>query len=262
MVAFGAQAAIAIDNASAYRQLQDLTDTLEQRVRRRTEELRAQEREIARLKKEKIARFLPRNLADMIMSGEHEEFLKGHRRELTVVFIDLRGFTSFVEKTDPEEVMSILHEYHAAMGQLVSEYGGTLERFIGDAVMVYFNDPLPCQNHAQQAVKMALAMRQAIYTLQQQWKKRSIELGAGVGIATGYATIGAVGFEDRLDYAAIGPVTNLAARLCSEARHGQILISDKVVPHLTELVTEPIGELVLKGIQKPIAVSQVVGMAT
>ena len=221
---------------------------------------RAQERELAQLQKEKIARFLPPTLADMIMSGEHEEFLKGHRRELSVVFVDLRGFTSFVEKTDPEEVMSILREYHVAMGHLVSEYGGTLERFIGDAVMVYFNDPLPCPNHAEQAVKMAIAMRQAIYSLQQQWKKRGIELGAGIGIATGYATIGAVGFEDRLDYAAIGPVTNLAARLCSEAQHGQILISDHVVGLVKDLITQPIGEVSLKGIQRPVAVSQVIGM--
>jgi adenylate cyclase len=260
MVAFGAQAAIAIDNASAYHQLEDLTDTLEQRVRQRTEELRAQEREIARLQKEKIARFLPRNLADMIMSGEHEDFLKGHRRELTVVFVDLRGFTSFVEKTAPETVMSILREYHAAIGQLVSEYSGTLERFIGDAVMVYFNDPLPCPNHAQQAVKMAIAMRQAIDTLQHKWKKQGIELGAGIGIATGYATIGAVGFEDRLDYSAIGPVTNLAARLCSDAQHGQILVSDRVLSLVKDLIVEPIGKLTLKGFQSPVAVSQVIGM--
>jgi signal transduction histidine kinase/class 3 adenylate cyclase len=223
---------------------------------------RAQERELVQLQKEKIARFLPRNLADMIMSGEHEDFLKGHRKEITVVFIDLRGFTAFVEKTDPEEVMTILREYQTVMGHLVSEYGGTLERFVGDAVMVYFNDPLPCPNHAQQAVKMAIAMRQAINSLQEAWKKRGIQLGAGIGIATGYATIGAVGFEDRLDYAAIGPVTNLAARLCSEAQHGQILVSDRVLPLVKELIkAEPIGELALKGIQKPVAVSQVVGMS-
>jgi adenylate cyclase len=222
---------------------------------------RAQERELARLQKEKIARFLPRNLADMIISGEHEDFLKGHRREITVVFIDLRGFTSFVEKADPEEVITILREYQATMGNLVSEYGGTLDRFIGDAVMVYFNDPLPSPNHAHQAVKMAIAMRQAIYSLQEEWKKRGIELGAGIGIATGYATIGAVGFEDRLDYAAIGPVTNLAARLCSEAQHGQILVSDRVFQVVKKsVIAEPIGELMLKGIQRPVAVSQVVGM--
>jgi len=224
---------------------------------------RAQERELIRLQKEKIGRFLPRNLAEMILSGEHEEFLKGHRREITVVFIDLRGFTAFVEKADPEEVMTILREYQTVMGHLVAEHGGTLERFVGDAVMVYFNDPLPCPNHAQEAVKMAIAMRQAINSLGEAWKKRSIQLGAGIGIATGYATIGAVGFKDRLDYAAIGPVTNLAARLCSEAQHGQILVSDRVLPLVKELIkAEPIGELALKGIQRPVAVSQVVGMST
>lgn len=223
---------------------------------------RAQERELAQLQKEKIARFLPRNIADMIISGEHEDFLKGHRREITVLFIDLRGFTAFVEKTDPEEVMTILREYQTVMGHLVSEYGGTLERFVGDAVMVYFNDPLPCPNHAQQAVKMAIAMRQAINSLQEEWKKRGIQLGAGIGIATGYATIGAVGFEDRLEYSAIGPVSNLAARLSSEAQHGQILVSDRVLLLVKELIkAEPIGELALKGIQRPVAVSQVVDMS-
>jgi class 3 adenylate cyclase len=177
-----------------------------------------------------------------------------------VVFIDLRGFTAFVEKTDPEDVMAILREYQTVMGHLVSEYGGTLERFVGDAVMVYFNDPLPCPHHAQQAVKMAIAMRQAISSLQEGWQQRGIQLGVGIGIATGYATIGAVGFEDRLDYAAIGPVTNLAARLCSEAQHGQILVSDRVLPLVKELITaESIGELTLKGMQRPVAVSQVVG---
>ena len=222
---------------------------------------RAQEQELVRLQKEKIARFLPPNLADMIISGEHEDFLKGHRREITVVFIDLRGFTAFVEKTAPEEVMAILRDYQAVMGRLVSEYGGTLERFVGDAVMVYFNDPLPCPDHAQQAVKMAIAMRHAIDELQGEWQQRGIQLGAGIGIATGYATIGAVGFEGRLDYAAIGPVTNLAARLCSEAQHGQILVSDRVLHLVKELIkAEPIGELALKGIQRPVAVSQVVGI--
>jgi signal transduction histidine kinase/class 3 adenylate cyclase len=221
---------------------------------------RAQERELRQLQKEKIARFLPRNLADMILSGEHDDFLKGHRREITVVFIDLRGFTAFVEKSDPEDVMTILREYQTAMGHLVSEYGGTLERFIGDAVMVYFNDPLPCPDHAQQAVQMAIAMRQALCGLQEGWRKRGAQLGAGIGIATGYATIGAVGFEDRLDYSAIGPVTNLAARLCSDAQDGQILVSDRVLPLVEDLIAEPIGELALKGILTPVAVSQVIGM--
>jgi signal transduction histidine kinase/class 3 adenylate cyclase len=223
---------------------------------------RTQERELLHLQKEKVARFLPPNLADMIMSGEHDDFLKGHRREITVVFIDLRGFTAFVENTPPEEVMSVLRDYQSVMGRLISDHGGTLERFVGDAVMVYFNDPLPCPNHAQQAVTMAIALRQAIHSLQAEWRRRGIELGAGIGIATGYATIGAVGFEGRLDYAAIGPVTNLAARLCSEAQHGQILVSDPVLPHVDKVIkTESIGTLTLKGIQRPVAVSQVVGIS-
>jgi signal transduction histidine kinase/class 3 adenylate cyclase len=223
---------------------------------------RAQERELALLQKEKISRFLPPNLAEMIMSGEHDDFLKGHRREITVLFIDLRGFTAFVEIAAPEEVMSILREYQTVMGRLVSEYGGTLERFVGDAVMIYFNDPLPCPNHAQQAVRLALAMREAVDSLRQEWQTKGIDLGAGIGIATGYATIGAVGFEGRKDYAAIGPVTNLAARLCSEAHHGQILISDRVISFVKDLVTiKSIGELQLKGVQRPVTVAQVVGTA-
>jgi adenylate cyclase len=223
---------------------------------------RAQERELVQLQKEKLSRFLPPNLADLIMSGEHDDFLRGHRQEISVLFIDLRGFTAFVELAAPEEVMTVLREYQAVMGRLVSEYGGTLERFVGDAVMVYFNDPLPCPNHAQQAVKLAVAMRQAVESLRHEWKSHGIDLGAGIGIATGYATIGAIGFEGRKDYAAIGPVTNLAARLCSEAQHGQILISDRVISCVKGLVTmESIGELKLKGVQKPVAVAQVIGTA-
>jgi class 3 adenylate cyclase len=224
---------------------------------------RAQERELVKLQKEKVAKFLPPNLAEMIMSGEHEDFLKGHRREISVLFIDLRGFTAFVETAAPEEVMTILREYQTVMGRLIAECGGTLERFVGDAVMVYFNDPLPCPNHAQQAVKLAVAMRRAVDLLREDWKKRGIHLGAGIGIATGYATIGAIGFEGRQDYAAIGPVTNLAARLCSEAQHGQILVSDRVLSIVKEFVlVESLGELTLKGVQRPVAVSQVVTLRT
>jgi class 3 adenylate cyclase len=224
---------------------------------------RVQERELVQLQKEKIARFLPPNLAEMIMSGEHEDFLKGHRREITVLFIDLRGFTAFVESAAPEEVMTILRGYQTVMGRLVFEHGGTLERFVGDAVMIYFNDPLPCPDHAQQSVRLALAMRQAVDILREEWKAQGIQLGAGIGIATGYATIGAIGFEGRKDYAAIGPVTNLAARLCSEAQHGQILVSDRVLLLIKDQVTtESMGERQFKGVQKPIAVSQIVSLRT
>jgi class 3 adenylate cyclase len=222
---------------------------------------RAQERELVQLQKEKVSRFLPPKLAEMIVSGEHEDFLKGHRREITVLFIDLRGFTAFVENAAPEEVMTILREYQTVIGRLVSEYGGTLERFVGDAVMIYFNDPLPCPDHARQAVKLALAMREAVEALQQQWKTQGVQLGAGIGIATGYATIGAIGFEGRKDYAAIGPVTNLSARLCSEAQHGQILISDRVLALVKQSISvESIGDLRLKGVQRPVAVAQVIGV--
>ena len=224
---------------------------------------RAQERELVQLQKEKISRFLPPNLAEMIMSGEHDDFLKGHRREITVLFIDLRGFTAFVEMAAPEEVMTILRDYQTVMGRLIAEFEGTLERFVADAVMVYFNDPLPCPNHAEQAVKLALAMRQTMDSLRNEWKTRGIDLGAGIGIATGYATIGAIGFEGRKDYAAIGPVTNLAARLCADAQHGQILISDRVLLLVKgDFTTESMGERTFKGVQKPVAVSQVVNLRT
>ena len=224
---------------------------------------RAQERELVQLQKEKISRFLPPNLAEMIMSGEQDDFLKGHRREITVLFIDLRGFTAFVEMAAPEEVMTILRDYQTVMGRLIAEFEGTLERFVADAVMVYFNDPLPCPNHAEQAVKLALAMRQTMDLLRNEWKMRGIDLGAGIGIATGYATIGAIGFEGRKDYAAIGPVTNLAARLCADAQHGQILISDRVLLLVKgDFTTESMGERTFKGVQKPVAVSQVVNLRT
>ena len=222
---------------------------------------RMQERELVQLQKEKIAGFLPSNLAEMIMSGDHETFLKGHRREISVLFIDLRGFTAFVETAAPEDVMTILREYHMVIGRLVSEYGGTLERFVGDAIMVYFNDPTPCSRHVEQAVTLAIAMRSAVNSIREGWQRHGVYLGAGIGIATGYATIGIIGFEGRKDYAAIGQVTNLAARLCSEAQHDQILVSDRVSFLVNGIVsTEPIGELKLKGVQKPLAVSQVVGL--
>ena len=188
---------------------------------------RAQERQLAELQKEKMARFLPPHLAEMIISGDREDFLKGHRTEITVVFIDLRGFTAFSETADPEDLMTVLRQYQAEIGALIAQYNGTLERFAGDAIMIFFNDPLPVPNHAEQAARMAIAMRNRIAELQAQWRKRGIDLGIGIGIATGYATLGVIGFEGRKDYAAIGPVTNLAARLCQEAKDGQILVSGR-----------------------------------
>jgi signal transduction histidine kinase/class 3 adenylate cyclase len=214
---------------------------------------RAQERELVQLQKEKIGRFLPPHLADMISSGDREDFLKGHRTEITVLFIDLRGFTRFAEMADPEDLMSVLRQYHTDMGNLISQYGGTLERFAGDSMMVFFNDPLPVPDHAQAAVRMAVAMRDRIGQLRSEWNKRGITLGAGIGIATGYATIGVIGFDRRKDYAAIGPVTNLASRLCSEAQHDQILIPDRMAHLLGSIArSERIGELALKGFHHPV----------
>ncbi|PYS20335.1 MAG: hypothetical protein DMG11_29750 [Acidobacteria bacterium] len=222
---------------------------------------RAQERELIQLQKEKIARFLPPHLADMIIAGDRDDFLKGHRAEITVLFIDLRGFTAFAESAEPEAVMAILREYQTEMGALISEYGGTLERFAGDAMMVFFNDPIPVPNHAEQAVRLAVAMRNRSAALRAKWTKRGIDLGVGIGIAAGYASLGVIGFERRQDYAAIGPVTNLAARLCGEAQHGQILISGRVLELVESLVsTEPVGALTLKGFQRPVVAYNVTGL--
>ena len=215
---------------------------------------RAQERELVQLQKEKISRFLPSYLTEMILAGDHEEFLNGHRTNITVVFIDLRGFTEFAESAAPEDLMAVLREYQSQMGAIVSEYGATLERFSGDALMVFLNDPLPIPNHVEQGVKMAIAMRHRVVELCRDWNKRGIGLGAGIGIATGYATLGVVGFEDRKDYAAIGPVTNLAARLCSKADHGQILVSERVWQSVNnDFRGKHIGDLTLKGFHRPIA---------
>jgi adenylate cyclase len=225
-------------------QLADWNRTLEQRV---AEQLAEIER-IGRLK-----RFFSPQLAELIVSTGEEKLLESHRREVTVVFCDLRGFTAFSETSEPEEVMEVLREYHAALGELIFRFEGTLERFTGDGLMVFFNDPVPCPDPAARAVRMALAMRQRVAELTEIWRKRGHQLDLGVGIAQGYATLGKIGFEGRFDYAAIGTVTNLAARLCGEAAAGQILISQRVCAAVETLaVFEPIGELALKGFVKPV----------
>ena len=218
--------------------------TLEERVRQQLAELER----IGRLK-----RFFSPQLAEAIVQGGADDPLKSHRREITVVFVDLRGFTGFAEAVEPEEVMSVLREYHARMGQAVLEHGGTLERFTGDGMMIFFNDPVPVPNPAERALRMTLEMRSRAEALATRWREQGYELQAGIGVAQGYATIGAIGFEGRLDYGAIGTVTNVAARLCAEAKGGQILISQRVHAAVSELVeVEPVGELSLKGLQRPI----------
>jgi class 3 adenylate cyclase len=230
-------------------QLAEWNRTLEQRV---AEQLAELER-VGRLK-----RFFSPQLAELIVAGGAEDPLKTHRREVTVVFLDLRGFTAFAETAEPEEVMGVLREYHAEMGQLILAHEGTLERFTGDGMMIFFNDPVPMPNPAEQAIRMALAMRDRVAELIVKWRKRGYELDFGVGIAQGYATIGAIGFEGRWDYGAIGTVTNLAAHLCGEAKPGQILISRRLLGTVEELIeVEPVGELTLKGFRRPITAHNV-----
>jgi adenylate cyclase len=201
-----------------------------------------------------LKRFLSPQLAEVLVSSGEKRILDSHRSEVTVVFCDLRGFTAFSEESEPEEVMGLLGEYHAALGALIHEFEGTLERFVGDGLMVLFNDPLPCPDPAARAVKMALAMRARVEELAQRWRQYGHDIGFGIGIAQGYTTLGQIGFEGRFDYAAIGSIPNLASRLCGEARNGQILISQRVRAEVEEIAElEPVGELTLKGIHRPIA---------
>jgi adenylate cyclase len=237
---------------SLWDQLTDLNSTLEKRV---TEQVGMLER-LGRLK-----RFFSPHLAEAIVHGGADDPLKSHRREVTVVFIDLRGFTAFAETAEPEEVMSVLREYHAAMGELILAHEGTLERFTGDGMMIFFNDPLPVPNPQERATRMALDMRARVDELMKGWRKRGYELDFGVGIAQGYATIGAIGFEGRWDYGAIGTVTNLAARLCGEAKGGQVLVTSRVAGAVEDLVDcEEVGALALKGLLRPVPTFSVVGL--
>ncbi len=232
-------------------ELAEWNRTLEERVHQQVDEMER----IGRLR-----RYLSPQLAELIISSGDEGLLESHRREITVVFCDLRGFTAFAEAAEPEEVMSVLGEYHQLMGRLIIHFEGTIEHFAGDGLMVFFNDPLPCPDPADRAVRMAIAMRAQMDELSEAWSRGGHQLGFGVGIAVGYATLGTIGFEGRFDYAAIGTVVNLAARLCDEARAGQILVSQRVHAAVEELVVaEPLPPLTLKGFSRPVSAVNVVG---
>jgi class 3 adenylate cyclase/CheY-like chemotaxis protein len=233
-------------------QLSEWNRTLEERVQRQVQELER----LARLR-----RFLAPQLAEVIASDQHEQVLESHRREVTVVFCDLRGFTAFAETTEPEEVTAVLREFHTAMGEIIHHHEGTLERFAGDGMMIFFNDPFPCSDPAARAVHMAVSMRARVADLKAGWHRRGHQLAFGVGIAQGYATLGKIGFEGRFDYAAIGTVTNLAARLCDEAKGAQILVSQRVYSAVEAWVeAEGVGELNLKGFSRPILAYDILGL--
>jgi adenylate cyclase len=218
--------------------------TLQQRVNDQLAEIERMNR---------LKRFLSPQIAGLVVSSGGEQLLESHRREITALYCDLRGFTGFAETAEPEEVIKVLREYHEALGKLIHKYEGTLEHFAGDGVMVWFNDPLPCPDPCERAVRMAVEMRASVVELAAKWRRQGHDLGFGVGIAHGYATLGRIGFEGRFDYAAVGTVVNLAARLCDYAKNGQILIDPKVQTAVeSHATTELAGELTLKGLHRPI----------
>jgi len=233
-------------------EVRDWNRKLEERV----QEQLAQLNRLGRLKG-----FFSPQLAESIINGGGEDLLKTHRREVVVVFLDLRGFTAFTDSCEPEEVMSVLGEYHRAMGQLILAHEGTLEHFAGDGIMIFFNDPIPLEKPAENAIRMALEMQRQFAPLRTAWKRRGFDLDLGIGITQGYATLGAVGFEGRWEYSCIGSVANLASRLCNEAKGGQILINQKTFNRIEEVLeVVPLGELTLKGIVHPVPVFNITGM--
>jgi adenylate cyclase len=237
--------------------LQQQTEQLAAWNRTLEDRVAAQVAEIERVGR--LRRFLAPQVAELIASSE-SDLLQSHRREVTVVFCDIRGFTGFTEIAEPEEVMAVLREYHQSVGELIFRYEGTLERFAGDGILILFNDPMPCPDHAERAVRMALDMRERLNGLIEIWHKRGHSLGFGVGIALGYATLGQVGFDQRFDYAAIGSVTNLASRLCDEAKPGQILISQRIFGLLERSIeASHVGDLSLKGFHRTMPTYEVIG---
>ena len=237
----------------------ELYESFEAWSRNLLAQVRHQANEIERISR--LRRYLSPQIADAVLNADEGDLFKSHRREITVVFLDLRGFTAFSNGAEPEEVMGLLRTYHTEMGKLIFEFEGTLEHFAGDGIMVFFNDPVPCEDHAARAVEMALAMCSRVTDLRKSWLKKGYDLHLGVGLATGHAALGNIGFEGRMDYGAVGNVTNLAARLCEEAKGGQVLTDKETLSKIEGFVhTEPLDELRLKGFARPVTAFNIVGL--
>ncbi len=252
------------------KELHDTVQSQAMQLREQTEQLaswnRLLEQRVAEQLSEierigRLQRFLAPQVAKVIASSEESEsLLLSHRREITILFCDLRGFTAFTETSEPEEVMAVLREYHESLGELIFRYEGTLERFLGDGIMIVFNDPIPCDDHTERAVRLALDMREKVDGLVTQWRRRGYDLGVGIGIAAGYATLGQIGFEHRREYTATGSTVNLASRLCDEALPGQIVIDQKAFNWVEASVeASRIGDLNLKGFTRPVAAFEILG---
>jgi adenylate cyclase len=263
---FAEQAVIAIENTRLIAEIKEKTRKVEEQAAELAEWNRTLEQRVAEQidqlgRMSKLTRFLSPKISTQIMAGEADEPLRTRRAEVTVVYVDLRGFTAFTETADPEEVMAVLREYHAELGRAITAFDGTIEHFAGDGAMILFNAPVPMPDHELRAVEMTLQIRESVKALVESWKRRGFSLGSGAGVARGYATIGTIGFEERLDYSAIGTVCNLSARLCGEAKDGQILVSPRVFVNIeSHFEVAFVGELSLKGFHRPVAVHDVIGL--
>ena len=232
--------------------LQELNRNLIEKVKQQMEMIERMSR---------LKRYLSPQLADSILNGNDLDLFKSQRREITAIFLDLRGFTAFSDSTEPEEVMDLLRSYHTEMGKLTFEFGGTVEHFVADGLMVFFNDPVPCDNHVEKAVHLSIAMRDRVKQLRRGWLHKGYDLDLGIGLAAGYAAVGNIGFEGQMDYGAVGNVTNLAARLCGAAKGGQILTDQKTIAAIENIAEiEALGELYLKGLVRPVRAFNIIGI--